>query len=261
MLPDDALEKIHNCFNQPIVVHVSPPKSNTPPKKCAAAFTLRWYGQRGEVHICGHGTCMLGYSLNHGFFLMKRIFQVAATEGIFRRLNPADKINILEFQTLSGILTAKRVDDKISMELPAGMTIPASTSEAKSVEAAFCRALGKPTVALRYVGHGGPGFKNYLFVEVDVSEELSTWRPEVQYFISSVLLTLSPHFQHPCAPPSGRTFSPHADPGGDFRIAPKRYLVRNAVVPTDNRRSRGSCLWIGALPVCPLLGQKARVLQ
>ncbi|KAJ7718369.1 hypothetical protein DFH07DRAFT_947314 [Mycena maculata] len=162
VLSDAALEKIRDNFNQPIVVYVSP--ANGPPdEQGVPRFGLRWFGPRCEMRICGHGT-------------------LTAAGAIFRRLNVPAEISTLEFQTLFGTLTAKRVDDKIQMELPAGTTIPASAEEAKSVEATFCRALGKPTVALRYVAHGGPGFENYLFVEVDISEGLSTWRPEAQYF-------------------------------------------------------------------------------
>ncbi|KAJ7120241.1 hypothetical protein C8R44DRAFT_853518 [Mycena epipterygia] len=160
---DDVLEKINNNFNKPIVVYVSPPETGTPPRQGVAVFKLRWFGPWGEVRICGHGT-------------------LAATEAILRRLNPTDGINILEFQTLSGILTAQRIDDKISMELPAGTSLPASSAEAQAVHAVFSRALGKPNVNIRYVGHGGRGFENYLLVEVDEAEELSTWRPKAEHF-------------------------------------------------------------------------------
>ncbi|KAJ7468254.1 hypothetical protein B0H11DRAFT_2284203 [Mycena galericulata] len=164
ILPDDVLEKIKDIFNQPIVVYVFPPKANTLHKQGVAAFGLRWYGPWGEVKICGHGT-------------------LSAAEAIFRKLELFEETKTLEFQTLSGILTAQRVNNKISMDLPAGITIPASTEEARLVEAAFCLALGKPEVAIRYGGYGGPGYENYLFVEVDISEELSTWRPDAQHFV------------------------------------------------------------------------------
>ncbi|KAJ7482018.1 hypothetical protein FB451DRAFT_1085706 [Mycena latifolia] len=159
-----VLGKIKDNFNQPIVVFISPPKSDTPKKESVAVFGIRWYGPWDEVPICGHGT-------------------LAATEAIFRRLDPADKITTLEFQSLSGLLTAHREpDNKITMSFPAGTTIPASKEETQGVEAIFGRAVGKDSVAINYVGHGGPGFKNYMLVEVDASEELSTWRPDPQQF-------------------------------------------------------------------------------
>ncbi|KAJ7692896.1 hypothetical protein B0H17DRAFT_512800 [Mycena rosella] len=160
---DNVLEKIKDNFNQPIVVYVFPPKIDTPQQNGVAVFGMRWYGPWGEVHICGHGT-------------------LAATEAIFRRLDPTEQIHTLEFQTLSGTLTAQRAGDKISMELPAGRTLPASTEEAHAVHAVFCRALGKPSVAINYIGYGGPGFKNYLMVEVAEAEDLATWRPKVEHF-------------------------------------------------------------------------------
>ncbi|KAJ6597791.1 hypothetical protein DFH09DRAFT_1023058 [Mycena vulgaris] len=163
MPSDNVLEKIKDNFNQPIVVFVSPPKVDTPHQNGVAVFGLRWYGPWGEVHICGHGT-------------------LAAAEGIFRRLSPVERISALEFQTLSGTLTAQRVRDKISMELPAGKTVAASMEEALAIGAIFSRALEKPSVAINYIGYGGAGFLNYLMVEVDKSEELSTWRPKVQHF-------------------------------------------------------------------------------
>ncbi|KAJ7481992.1 hypothetical protein FB451DRAFT_1130397 [Mycena latifolia] len=164
MPSDRVLGKIKDNFNQPIVVFISPPKPDTPKKQGVAVFGIRWYGPWGEVHICGHGT-------------------LAATEAIFRRLDPADKITTLEYQSLSGLLTAHREpDNKITMTFPAATTIPASKEEIQGVEAIFDRAVGKDNVAINYVGWGGPGFKNYMLVEVDASEELSTWRPDPQQF-------------------------------------------------------------------------------
>ncbi|KAJ7616087.1 hypothetical protein FB45DRAFT_935258 [Roridomyces roridus] len=169
-LADQVLENINKNFNQPIVVFVSPPKPGTTKKPGVATFGLRWFGpQNGEVQICGHGT-------------------LAATGAIFQRLPPAKNIRTLEFQTLSGLITATRADDgKICMDLPAGTTIPATQQETESVRAAFCLALKKPTVALQYVAHGGPGFEQYLFVEVPVSEELAKWTVD-----SQPLLAFSP---------------------------------------------------------------------
>jgi PhzF family phenazine biosynthesis protein len=59
MLPNEILEKINDNFNQPIVVYVSSPQSDTPPKSGGAVFGLRWFGPRNEMRICGHGTRML----------------------------------------------------------------------------------------------------------------------------------------------------------------------------------------------------------
>ncbi|KAJ7503855.1 hypothetical protein B0H11DRAFT_1710573 [Mycena galericulata] len=160
---DYVLEKIRDIFNQPIVVYVFPPKANTLHKQGVAAFCLRWYGPWSELTICGHGT-------------------LSAAEAIFRKLNPSEEITTLEFQTSYGILTAQRVNDKISMDFPAGTTIPASTEGVMLVKEAFCLALGKSEVSIRYAGYGGPGYENYLFVEVDISEELSAWKLDAQHF-------------------------------------------------------------------------------
>ncbi|KAJ7216306.1 hypothetical protein GGX14DRAFT_441086 [Mycena pura] len=160
MLPDDVLEKIKDNFNQPIIVYVSPPKPGS------FAYGLRWFGPRNEVSICGHGT-------------------LAAAEAIFRRLNPAGDVSRLEFDSKSGRLTAERVEDKIRIELPAATTVPASAEETLAIEGVFARALGKPgkSVGIRYAGFGGPGFKNYLLVEVEVEEGLSAWKPMVEHFV------------------------------------------------------------------------------
>ncbi|KAJ7249765.1 hypothetical protein B0H12DRAFT_689788 [Mycena haematopus] len=162
-LPDEVLHKINENFNQPIVVYVSPPTSNTPPQVGCAVFGLRWFGPRNEVRICGHGT-------------------LAAAEAIFRRLEPVNNVTTIEFETLSGTLKAHRVDDQISMDLPAGTTVVASAEETAVVEDVFARALAKPRVNIQYVGYGGAGFMNYLFVEVDKSENLSEWRPNIDCF-------------------------------------------------------------------------------
>ncbi|KAF8168942.1 hypothetical protein K438DRAFT_1774461 [Mycena galopus ATCC 62051] len=163
-LPDEILLRINDNLNQPIVVYVSPPKSKTPPKNGCAVYGLRWFGPTCEVNICGHGT-------------------LAAAEAIFRRPDADQNITTLEFETLSGILTAHRVGDQISMELPAGTTVPASSEETAIVEEIFARALAKPAVRINYVGYGGTGFSNYLFVEVDEAEKLSEWRPNVEPFL------------------------------------------------------------------------------
>ncbi|KAJ7209288.1 hypothetical protein GGX14DRAFT_632599 [Mycena pura] len=160
ILPDDVLKKINDNFNQPIVVYVSPPKPGS------TAYGLRWFSPWNEVNICGHGT-------------------LAAAEAIFRRIDPAEDITTLEFHSKSGRLTAQRVPDKIRIELPAGTTVPASAEETRVIEDVFSRALGKSRAGasvIRYAGFGGPGFKNYLLVEVDVGEELATWQPKVQHF-------------------------------------------------------------------------------
>ncbi|KAJ7604811.1 hypothetical protein DFH06DRAFT_1020646 [Mycena polygramma] len=161
MLPDEVLFKINANFNQPIVVYISRPKSDTQPKSGCAVFGLRWFGPRNEMRICGHGT-------------------LTAAHAVFRLLDT--KVTTLEFETLSGTLTAHRVDDKISMELPAGATVPTSAEEEAAVKRIFTRALGKPEVNIRYVGYGGPGFENYLFVELDKSEKLGELRPNVEHF-------------------------------------------------------------------------------
>ncbi|KAJ7907105.1 hypothetical protein B0H13DRAFT_1716003 [Mycena leptocephala] len=172
MLPDHVLEKINATLNQPIGVFVSPPKSTIPPKQGSTVFGLRWFGPRNEMYICGHGT-------------------LAAAEAIFRRLDPAKNITTLEFETLSGTHTAQRVGDKVQMELPAGTTVPASAEERVVVEDIFARALGKPSVNIRYVGHGGPGFTNYLFVEVDKTEKLAEWRPDAKLPSRTQILVVS----------------------------------------------------------------------
>ncbi|KAJ6464870.1 hypothetical protein C8R45DRAFT_1174148 [Mycena sanguinolenta] len=114
-LPDEILLKISENFNQPIVVYISPLKCNRAPQKGCAAFGLRWFGPRNEVRICGHGT-------------------LAAADAIFRRLDPSANITTLEFETLSGILTAHRVGDQICMDLPAGTTLPVSADETAVVQ-------------------------------------------------------------------------------------------------------------------------------
>ncbi|KAF7342261.1 Diaminopimelate epimerase-like protein [Mycena venus] len=181
MLPNEVLQKVNDNFNQPIGVFVFPPESNTPPKNGRAVFGLRWFGPRNEMRICGHGT-------------------LAAAEVIFRRLEPAENITTLEFETLSGILTAHRVGDQISMELPAGTTVPASPEESAVVGNIFARALAKPIVNIRYVGYGGPGFTNYLLVEVDEAENLSEWRPNTDAFAE-----LGPRTQILVVTSAGRT--------------------------------------------------------
>ncbi|KAF7337401.1 Diaminopimelate epimerase [Mycena sanguinolenta] len=193
MLPDEILLKISENFNQPIVAYVSPPTSPTPPRNGCAVFGLRWFGPRNEVHICGHGT-------------------LAAADAIFRRLGPDANITTLEFETLSGILKAHRVGDQICMDLPAATTVPTSPQETAVVLDIFSRAVAKPSVNIPYVGYGGPGFENYLFVEVDKSESLREWRPDIDCFAELPsridILVVSSASQEPGIAYETRMFAP-----------------------------------------------------
>lgn len=126
---------------------------------------------------------LVSASIHEHMPFKSELLVVAAAEVVFRRLGPSRKINTIEFETLSGSLTAQRVGDRIQMELPAGSTLPASATESSAVEAVLARAIGKPSVGIRYVGFGGPGFINYLLVEVEKTEKLGEWRPRVEHFV------------------------------------------------------------------------------
>ncbi|KAJ7303037.1 hypothetical protein DFH08DRAFT_794014 [Mycena albidolilacea] len=189
MLPNEILEKINDNFNQPIVVYISSPQSDTPPKSGGAVFGLRWFGPRNEMRICGHGT-------------------LAAAEAIFGRSELAENVTTLEFQTLSGILTAHRVGNQISMELPAGTTVSASPEETGAVQDIFARALSKPSVDIRYIGYGGPGFSNYLLVEVDKGEKLSEWRPNAELAPRTQILVVTSAAQEEGIAYETRMFGP-----------------------------------------------------
>ena len=61
-------------------------------------FHIRWFTPKAEVKLCGHAT-------------------LATAHVLFNELNFQG--NLLEFESLSGILTVKKVGDKLQLDFPA----------------------------------------------------------------------------------------------------------------------------------------------
>ncbi|KAF8518638.1 Diaminopimelate epimerase-like protein [Hysterangium stoloniferum] len=121
---------------------------------------LRWFTPTTEFPLCGHATLATAFVL-------------------FSSLSLPQTVKQIKFETLSGILTAKRIcDGRIELELPASES--SAVQNKPEIDAIVIRAFhrsGKLTT--RFVGKGsGVVFGKYLLVEVaDVSLENCTIDP------------------------------------------------------------------------------------
>lgn len=90
-LPDELMQKIAAEMNLSETAFLTP--------RGAAEWNLRWFTPAVEIELCGHAT------LASAFHLWQ---QHAAHEN-----------DVLKFHTKSGILTAKKIRDKIELDFPA----------------------------------------------------------------------------------------------------------------------------------------------
>ncbi len=106
-------------------------------------FHIRWFTPKAEVKLCGHAT-------------------LATAHILFNELNyPGD---LLEFESLSGILTVKKAGDKLQLDFPADFA-----QEVEPVDV-FAEALGaQPTKTLK-------GRTDYLLL-FDSEETIRTMKP------------------------------------------------------------------------------------
>ena len=95
--------------------------------KIATRFQLKWFTPKVEVNLCGHAT-------------------LATAKTIFGPVGNISKV--LEFQTLSGILVARRDGDVISMDLPANPPDPGDAPlDALNLRPLVAAAVGDSNVA------------------------------------------------------------------------------------------------------------------
>lgn len=110
-------------------------------------FVIRWFTPKKEVNLCGHAT-------------------LAAAQVLYE-LKYCDSSKSIEFESQSGILTAKRIADKIELDFP---QIFADAEESNEIlEKAFDI---KPT----YVGKND----NRYLIEIDDYEKLLSIKPDFQ---------------------------------------------------------------------------------
>ena len=114
-------------------------------------FHIRWFTPKAEVGLCGHATLATAHVL----------FNELGYEG-----------NLLRFESLSGILTVKKVEDKLQLDFPADFA-----QEIDPIEA-FTEAFGiKPLKTLK-------GRTDYMLL-FDSEETILDFQPNIQLLLST----------------------------------------------------------------------------
>lgn len=114
-------------------------------------FHIRWFTPKAEVKLCGHAT-------------------LATAHILFNELNYQG--DVLEFNSLSGILTVKKVEDKLQLDFPADFE-----QEVEPIET-FTEAFGtKPLKTLK-------GRTDYLLL-FDSEETIQNLQPNIQLLLST----------------------------------------------------------------------------
>lgn len=114
-------------------------------------FHIRWFTPKAEVRLCGHATLGTAHIL-------------------FNELNFQG--DLLEFESLSGLLTVKKVGDKLQLDFPADFA-----QEVDSIET-FTEAFGtKPLKTLK-------GRTDYLLL-FESEETIKNLQPNIQLLLST----------------------------------------------------------------------------
>lgn len=114
-------------------------------------FHIRWFTPKAEVRLCGHAT-------------------LATAHVLFNELNFQG--DLLEFDSLSGILTVKKVEDKLQLDFPADFA-----QEVKPIDT-FTEAFGaKPLQTFK-------GRTDYLLL-FDSEETIQNLQPNIQLLLST----------------------------------------------------------------------------
>lgn len=114
-------------------------------------FHIRWFTPKAEVKLCGHAT-------------------LATAHILFNELN--FKGDLLEFTSLSGILTVKKVEDKLQLDFPADFA-----QEVEPIDT-FAEAFGKKPLQT------WKGRTDYLLL-FDSEEIIQNLQPNIQLLLST----------------------------------------------------------------------------
>lgn len=114
-------------------------------------FHIRWFTPKAEVRLCGHAT-------------------LATAHVLFNELNFQG--DLLEFESLSGILTVKKIEDKLQLNFPADLA-----QEVEPIET-FTEAFGtKPSQTFK-------GRTDYMLL-FDSEETIQNLKPNIQLLLST----------------------------------------------------------------------------
>jgi PhzF family phenazine biosynthesis protein len=170
VLPDATLQLIGREFNLSETTFLVPIAAG--PRHGSARYSLRWFTPAVEAPLCGHATLASAYVLFHG---------------------PCSDLQAIEFETLAGTLTARRLDDgRIEVELPGRET--RELNQVPGVDQAavldvLCAALGISEGAVRCVEAGQALYGHYLLVEIDKEVGLEALEVNTDQLVS-------PHIQY-----------------------------------------------------------------
>ncbi len=117
-------------------------------------YVIRWFTPKQEVNLCGHATL--------------------AAALVLYELKYCDSAKSIEFESQSGLLTAKRIEDKIELDFPQLFVNAVDSNEI--LEKAFDI---KPV----YVGRND----NRYLIEIDDYEKLLSIKPDFQLLKSADL--------------------------------------------------------------------------
>lgn len=112
--------------------------------------SLRWFTPTEEVDLCGHATL--------------------ATAKVLFEYGYIDKVKLIEFETRSGILTAKLVGDKVELDFPSKKI---NTSVSDNILESFVN--GKP----KYVGLDGI----WCLIELEDEEVVKEMKPSLNILL------------------------------------------------------------------------------
>ncbi|KAF7302536.1 hypothetical protein HMN09_00888000 [Mycena chlorophos] len=171
----DTLGKIAVNFQQPMTAFVY---TSTKSEASAVAessdsntatFEIRWITPTAtEVSICGHAT-------------------LVAASAIFARGLVGAQITTLEFRgRMNGsiIRASKRPNGRFEISLPRSSTFSEKIPTGNAW-LPMLRQFESPEIV--FVGHGGPGFENYLLIELDLkgNKTLGEYEVDAEAFVSS----------------------------------------------------------------------------
>ncbi|KIJ54012.1 hypothetical protein M422DRAFT_64233 [Sphaerobolus stellatus SS14] len=181
-IPDSTLQSIATEFNLAETAFVTPIDLDH------GRFELRWFTPMVEFPLCGHATLATSSVI------------FAERTGVFKL--PPEQTE-LRFETMSGILSARVLQDKrIELDLPAGEAFPIEESQKSSMDKIIQEAFqGSEIPKINYIGKGtGISFGQYLLVEVEGidlekavvnSTTLSQLRPSIEVIIFTQLNPLN----------------------------------------------------------------------
>jgi PhzF family phenazine biosynthesis protein len=165
-LEDTLYMEIAREFNLPMTAFVLPPDEPDAPHSDSISFRLRWItASMTEVIMCGHAT-------------------LAAARYLFDQPElVSPNVNLINFATLSGNLTASRIEGDIELEFPSGELKEVDQELFGTAKTALSRAV--KGVEVTYVGEGiGPSFAHMVVVVLKEDSALEGVEVDTAAFVS-----------------------------------------------------------------------------